>query len=56
MAISKIGSSDKTLLYGVAFLLIYLYSFNSMRWWGKEEVEEALINKNKSDNAREFLY
>jgi hypothetical protein len=24
--------------------------------WGKEEVEEAIINKNKRDSAREFLY
>ena len=24
--------------------------------WGKEEVEEAIINKNKIDNAKEFLY
>jgi hypothetical protein len=24
--------------------------------WGKEEVEEAIINKNKRDNPREFLY
>jgi hypothetical protein len=24
--------------------------------WGKEEVEEAIINKNKRYNARQFLY
>jgi hypothetical protein len=34
---------------------IYPEYANTIIRWGKEEVEEALINKNKSDNAREFL-
>ena len=29
---------------------------NTIIRWGKEEVEEAIINKNKRDNAKEFLY
>jgi hypothetical protein len=29
---------------------------NTIIRWGKEEVEEAIINKNRKDNAKEFLY
>ena len=42
---------------GVERLLpIYPQYANTIIRWGKEEVEEAIINKNKRDNAKEFLY
>src|SRR5919106_2451288 len=44
------GEGDERLLP------IYPPYANTIIRWGKEEVEEAIINKNKKDNAREFLY
>ncbi|MFL6357783.1 MAG: hypothetical protein ACJ71F_14900 [Nitrososphaeraceae archaeon] len=46
------GEGDERLLP------IYSEYANTIIRWGKEEVEEAVINKNKNkrDNAREFLY
>jgi len=44
------GEGDERLLP------IYPEYVNTIIRWGKEEVEEALINKNKRDNVREFLY
>jgi hypothetical protein len=44
------GEGDERLLP------IYPEYANTIIRWGKEEVEEAIINKNKRDNAREFLY
>jgi hypothetical protein len=35
---------------------IYPEYANTIIRWGKEEVEEAIINKNKRDNAKEYLY
>jgi hypothetical protein len=44
------GEGDERLLP------IYPEYANTIIRWGKQEVEEAVINKNKRDNAREFLY
>jgi hypothetical protein len=44
------GEGDERLLP------IYPEYANTIIRWGKEEVEEALINKNKWYNTREFLY
>ena len=44
------GEGDERLLP------IYPEYSNTIIRWGKEEVEEAIINKNKRDNAQEFLY
>jgi hypothetical protein len=44
------GEGDERLLP------IYPEYSNTIIRWGKEEVEEAKINKNKSYNARQFLY
>jgi hypothetical protein len=44
------GEGDERLLP------IYAEYVNTIIRWGKEEVEEAIINKNKRDNAKEFLY
>ena len=44
------GEGDERLLP------IYPEYANTIIRWGKEDVEEALINKNKRDNTREFLY
>jgi hypothetical protein len=44
------GEGDERLLP------IYPEYANTIIRWGKEEVEEAIINKNKRDNAKEFLY
>ena len=44
------GEGDERLLP------IYPEYANTIIRWGKEEVEEALINKNKRYNTREFLY
>lgn len=44
------GEGDERLLP------IYPEYGNTIIRWGKEEVEEAIINKNKRDNAKEFLY
>lgn len=44
------GEGDERLLP------IYQEYANTIIRWGKEEVEEAIINKNKRDNAKEFLY
>src|SRR5919109_4318580 len=44
------GEGDERLLP------IYPEYTNTIIRWGKEEVEEAIINKNKRDNAKEFLY
>jgi hypothetical protein len=44
------GEGDERLLP------IYAEYANTIIRWGKEEVEEAIINKNKRDNAKEFLY
>jgi hypothetical protein len=44
------GEGDEKLLP------IYPEYANTIIRWGKEEVEEDIINKNKRDNAREFLY
>ena len=44
------GEGDERLLP------IYPEYANTIIRWGKEEVEEAIINKNKRDNAQEFLY
>ena len=44
------GQGDEKLLP------IYPEYINTIIRWGKEEVEEALINKNKSYNTRQFLY
>src|SRR5919198_4811307 len=44
------GEGDERLLP------IYPEYANTIIRWGKEEVEEAIINKNKRDNPREFLY
>ena len=44
------GEGDERLLP------IYPQYANTIIRWGKEEVEEAIINKNKRDNAKEFLY
>ena len=37
-------------------LPIYPEYANTIIRWGKEEAEEAIINKNKRDSPREFLY
>jgi hypothetical protein len=44
------GEGDERLLP------IYPEYANTIIRWGKEEAEEAIINKNKRDNAKEFLY
>jgi hypothetical protein len=44
------GEGDEKLLP------IYPEYVNTIVRWGKEEAEEAIINKNKRDNAKEFLY
>jgi hypothetical protein len=44
------GEGDERLLP------IYPQYANTIIRWGKEDVEEAIINKNKRDNAKEFLY
>jgi hypothetical protein len=44
------GEGDERLLP------IYPQYVNTIIRWGKEEVEDAIINKNKRDNAKEFLY
>jgi hypothetical protein len=44
------GEGDERLLP------IYPPYVNTIIRWGKEEVEEAIINKNKRENAKEFLY
>jgi hypothetical protein len=44
------GEGDERLLP------IYPEYANTVIRWGKEEAEEAIINKNKRDNPREFLY
>jgi hypothetical protein len=44
------GEGDERLLP------IYPEYANTIIRWGKEEAEEAVINKNKRDNAKEFLY
>ena len=44
------GEGDERLLP------IYPEYTNTIIRWGKEEVEEAIINKDKRDNAQEFLY
>ena len=44
------GEGDERLLP------IYPQYVNTIIRWGKEEVEEAIINKNRKDNAKEFLY
>jgi hypothetical protein len=44
------GEGDERLLP------IYPEYANTIIRWGKEEVEEAIINRNKRDNAKEFLY
>ena len=44
------GEGDERLLP------IYPQYANTIIRWGKEEVEEAIINKNKKDYAKEFLY
>jgi hypothetical protein len=44
------GEGDERLLP------IYPQYVNTIIRWGKEEVEEVIINKNKRDNAKEFLY
>src|SRR5918996_427527 len=44
------GEGDERLLP------IYPENANTIIRWGKQDVEEALTNKNKSDNTREFLY
>jgi hypothetical protein len=44
------GEGDERLLP------IYPEYANTIIRWGKEEVQEAVVNKNKRDNAREFLY
>ena len=44
------GEGDERLLP------IYPQHANTIIRWGKEEVEEAITNKNKRDNAKEFLY
>ena len=44
------GEGDERLLP------IYPEYTNTIIRWGKEEVEEAIINKNKRDNTQEFLY
>jgi hypothetical protein len=44
------GEGDERLLP------IYPEYANTIIRWGKEEVEEALINKNKRYNTRQFLY
>jgi hypothetical protein len=44
------GEGDERLLP------IYPEYANTIIRWGKEEAEEAIINKNKRDNAEEFLY
>jgi hypothetical protein len=44
------GEGDERLLP------IYSEYSNTIIRWGKEEVEEAIINKNKRYNARQFLY
>ena len=38
------------------FFPIYPEYANTIIRWGNQEVEDALINKNKRDNDREFLY
>jgi hypothetical protein len=43
------GEGDERLLP------IYPQYANTIIRWGKEEVEKAIINKNKRDNAKEFL-
>jgi hypothetical protein len=37
-------------------LPIYSEYANTIIRWGMEEVEEAIINKNKRDNARELRF
>ena len=37
-------------------LPIYSEYANTIIRWGKQEVEEAVINKNKRDNARELRF
>ena len=44
------GEGDERLLP------IYPEYSNTIIRWGKEEAEEAIINKNKRDDAKEFLY
>lgn len=44
------GEGDEKLLS------IYPEYANTIIRWGKEEAEEAIINNNKIDNTREFLY
>jgi hypothetical protein len=44
------GEGDERLLP------IYPEYANTIIRWGKEEAEEAIINKNKRDNAKVFLY
>jgi hypothetical protein len=44
------GEGDERLLP------IYPEYANTIIRWGKQDVEEALINKNKRNNTREFLY
>jgi hypothetical protein len=44
------GEGDERLLP------IYPEYANTIIRWGKGEVEEAILNKNKRDNAKEFLY
>lgn len=44
------GEGDERLLP------IYPEYANTIIRWGKEEAEEAIINKNKRDDAKEFLY
>jgi hypothetical protein len=44
------GEGDERLLP------IYPEYANTIIRWGKEEVEEAVINKNERDNTKEFLY
>jgi hypothetical protein len=44
------GEGDERLLP------IYPEYKNHIIRWGKEEAEEAVVNKNKEDHGREFLY
>jgi hypothetical protein len=44
------GEGDERLLP------IYPEYKNRIIRWGKEEAEEAVVNKNKEDHGREFLY
>jgi hypothetical protein len=45
----QLGEGDERLLP------IYPLNANTIIRWIKEKVEEAIINKNKSDNARSFF-